>query len=54
MGMEEATGAGLDVDDISSILKGHVPDRYRVRGTTYIPYIHAYMHTCIHAYMHIL
>ncbi|XP_064865707.1 interferon-induced protein 44-like isoform X3 [Oncorhynchus nerka] len=29
MGMEEATGAGLDVDDISSILKGHVPDRYR-------------------------
>uniref|UniRef100_A0A8C7LS09 TLDc domain-containing protein n=2 Tax=Oncorhynchus mykiss TaxID=8022 RepID=A0A8C7LS09_ONCMY len=29
MGMEEATGAGLDVDDIGSILKGHVPDRYR-------------------------
>ncbi|CAB1314156.1 unnamed protein product [Coregonus sp. 'balchen'] len=29
MGLEEATGAGLDVDDISSILKGHVPDRYQ-------------------------
>uniref|UniRef100_A0A8C7M0L2 TLDc domain-containing protein n=1 Tax=Oncorhynchus mykiss TaxID=8022 RepID=A0A8C7M0L2_ONCMY len=47
MGMEEATGAGLDVDDIGSILKGHVPDRYRVRGTIYI-------HTYIHAYTLIL
>ncbi|XP_029004132.1 interferon-induced protein 44-like [Betta splendens] len=29
MGLEESTGAGLDIDDISSILKGHVPDRYQ-------------------------
>lgn len=30
MGLEEATGAGLDVDDIVSILKGHLPDSYQV------------------------
>ncbi|KAL1023220.1 hypothetical protein UPYG_G00037900 [Umbra pygmaea] len=29
MGLEETIGAGIDVDDISSILKGHVPDRYQ-------------------------
>uniref|UniRef100_A0A3Q2PXJ8 Interferon-induced protein 44-like n=1 Tax=Fundulus heteroclitus TaxID=8078 RepID=A0A3Q2PXJ8_FUNHE len=29
MGLEESKGAGLDVDDISSILKGHVPDFYQ-------------------------
>ncbi|XP_040926497.2 interferon-induced protein 44-like [Betta splendens] len=29
MGLEESTGAELDIDDISSILKGHVPDRYQ-------------------------
>ncbi|XP_055364195.1 interferon-induced protein 44-like isoform X2 [Betta splendens] len=29
MGLEESTGAGLDTDDINSILKGHVPDRYQ-------------------------
>ncbi|KAG7487856.1 hypothetical protein MATL_G00027720 [Megalops atlanticus] len=29
MGLEENTGAGLDVDDITNILKGHVPDRYQ-------------------------
>ncbi|XP_026200969.1 interferon-induced protein 44-like [Anabas testudineus] len=29
MGLEESTGAGLDIDDISSILKGHLPDRYQ-------------------------
>uniref|UniRef100_A0A1A7XLP5 TLDc domain-containing protein n=1 Tax=Iconisemion striatum TaxID=60296 RepID=A0A1A7XLP5_9TELE len=29
MGLEEGKGAGLDVDDISSILKGHLPDRYQ-------------------------
>ncbi|XP_044217293.1 interferon-induced protein 44-like isoform X6 [Thunnus albacares] len=29
MGLEESTGAGLDMDDISSILKGHLPDRYQ-------------------------
>ncbi|KAK2906924.1 hypothetical protein Q8A67_005909 [Cirrhinus molitorella] len=28
MGLEEQSGAGLDIEDISSILQGHVPDRY--------------------------
>uniref|UniRef100_A0A671SN90 Interferon-induced protein 44-like n=1 Tax=Sinocyclocheilus anshuiensis TaxID=1608454 RepID=A0A671SN90_9TELE len=31
MGLEEQTGAGLDIEDISSILQGHVPDRYKQR-----------------------
>lgn len=31
MGLEESKGAGLDIDDISSILEGHLPDLYRVR-----------------------
>lgn len=30
MGLEESPGAGLDIDDICSILKGHVPDSYQV------------------------
>ena len=30
MGLEESTGSGLDIDDISNILKGHLPDRYQV------------------------
>ncbi|XP_047442387.1 interferon-induced protein 44-like isoform X1 [Mugil cephalus] len=29
MGLEERSGAGLDIDDISSIVKGHLPDRYQ-------------------------
>ncbi|XP_065101802.1 interferon-induced protein 44-like isoform X4 [Paramisgurnus dabryanus] len=29
MGLEEQTGAGLDIEDISSILRGHIPDRYK-------------------------
>uniref|UniRef100_A0A8C1Q6T7 TLDc domain-containing protein n=1 Tax=Cyprinus carpio TaxID=7962 RepID=A0A8C1Q6T7_CYPCA len=29
MGLEEQSGAGLDIEDISSILQGHVPDRYK-------------------------
>ncbi|KAK2835318.1 hypothetical protein Q5P01_015802 [Channa striata] len=29
MGLEERTGSGLDVEDISSILKGHVPNGYQ-------------------------
>lgn len=32
MGLEEKSGAGLDIEDISSILQGHVPDRYKVRA----------------------
>ncbi|XP_058617163.1 interferon-induced protein 44-like isoform X2 [Onychostoma macrolepis] len=29
MGLEEQSGAGLDIEDISSILQGHIPDRYK-------------------------
>ncbi|XP_041647634.1 interferon-induced protein 44-like [Cheilinus undulatus] len=29
MGLEENTGAGLNVDDTMTILKGHLPDRYQ-------------------------
>ncbi|XP_073332905.1 interferon-induced protein 44-like [Pagrus major] len=29
MGLEENTGSGLNIDDISNILKGHLPDRYQ-------------------------
>ncbi|XP_028260603.1 interferon-induced protein 44-like [Parambassis ranga] len=29
MGLEEGKGAGLDLEDISSILKGHLPDCYQ-------------------------
>ncbi|XP_061594808.1 interferon-induced protein 44-like isoform X2 [Cololabis saira] len=29
MGLEESKGAGLDIDDISSVLKGHLPDYYQ-------------------------
>lgn len=29
MGMEDGVGAGLDMDDISSIVKGHLPDFYQ-------------------------
>ncbi|XP_034533963.1 interferon-induced protein 44-like [Notolabrus celidotus] len=29
MGLEESTGAGLNLDDINSIVKGHLPDRYQ-------------------------
>ncbi|CAM4656525.1 unnamed protein product [Leuciscus chuanchicus] len=35
MGLEEQSGAGLDIDDISSILQGHVPDRYKVSALFY-------------------
>uniref|UniRef100_A0A3B4ZFT9 TLDc domain-containing protein n=1 Tax=Stegastes partitus TaxID=144197 RepID=A0A3B4ZFT9_9TELE len=31
MGLEDSKGAGLDIDDISSILKGHLPDCYQVQ-----------------------
>ncbi|KAJ8003749.1 hypothetical protein DPEC_G00151580 [Dallia pectoralis] len=29
MGLEEEPGSGLDIDDITSILKGHIQDRYQ-------------------------
>lgn len=33
MGLEEQSAAGLDIEDISSILQGHVPDRYKFNPT---------------------
>ncbi|KAK5869694.1 hypothetical protein PBY51_024393 [Eleginops maclovinus] len=33
MGLEESTGAGPDIDDISSILKGHLPNFYQFNPT---------------------
>lgn len=33
MGLEEGTKAGLDVNDVTSILKGHMPDGYQVQFT---------------------
>ncbi|XP_066482243.1 interferon-induced protein 44-like [Tiliqua scincoides] len=29
MGLEEKQGAGLDMDEVANLLKGHVPDRYQ-------------------------
>ncbi|XP_026054640.1 interferon-induced protein 44-like [Carassius auratus] len=34
MGLEDQSGAGLDIEDISSILQGHIPDRYTFNPTT--------------------
>ncbi|CAM5171934.1 unnamed protein product [Natator depressus] len=31
MGIEENSGAGLEIDEVSDIIKGHVPDRYQIR-----------------------
>ncbi|CAM4593404.1 unnamed protein product, partial [Lepidochelys olivacea] len=31
MGIEENSGAGLEIDEVSNIRKGHVPDRYQKR-----------------------
>uniref|UniRef100_A0A8C0YNI9 Si:ch211-197g15.8 n=1 Tax=Cyprinus carpio carpio TaxID=630221 RepID=A0A8C0YNI9_CYPCA len=33
MGLEEQSGAGLDIEDISNILQGHIPDRYKFNPT---------------------
>ncbi|XP_071398992.1 interferon-induced protein 44-like isoform X2 [Centroberyx affinis] len=42
MGLE-STGAGLDVDDISSILKGHIPDTYQFNPSASLhPEAHGY------------
>uniref|UniRef100_A0A674JDN7 TLDc domain-containing protein n=1 Tax=Terrapene triunguis TaxID=2587831 RepID=A0A674JDN7_9SAUR len=30
MGIEEKSGTGLEIDEVSNIIKGHVPDRYQV------------------------
>ncbi|XP_071777671.1 interferon-induced protein 44-like isoform X2 [Centroberyx gerrardi] len=43
MGLEESTGAGLDVDDISSILKGHIPNTYQFNPSAPLhPEAHSY------------
>uniref|UniRef100_A0A672G6Q7 Interferon-induced protein 44-like n=1 Tax=Salarias fasciatus TaxID=181472 RepID=A0A672G6Q7_SALFA len=34
MGLEDAKGAGLDIDDIMSIVKGHLPNFYQFNPTT--------------------
>ncbi|XP_019897669.1 interferon-induced protein 44-like isoform X2 [Esox lucius] len=36
MGLEEGLGAGLDIDDITSVLKGHIQDRYQFNPSTSI------------------
>uniref|UniRef100_A0A8C0JDB6 TLDc domain-containing protein n=1 Tax=Chelonoidis abingdonii TaxID=106734 RepID=A0A8C0JDB6_CHEAB len=30
MGIEEKSGTGLEIDEVSNIIKGHIPDRYQV------------------------
>ncbi|XP_071402730.1 interferon-induced protein 44-like isoform X2 [Centroberyx affinis] len=43
MGLEESMGAGLDVDDISSILKGHIPNSYQFNPSAPLhPEAHSY------------
>ncbi|KAI3368206.1 hypothetical protein L3Q82_007927 [Scortum barcoo] len=44
MGLEESTGRGLDLDDISSILKGHLPNRYQFNPS-------ASLHSEAHGYL---
>ncbi|XP_047442384.1 interferon-induced protein 44-like isoform X3 [Mugil cephalus] len=44
MGLEERNGAGLDIDDISSIVKGHLPDRYQFNPSAALhPENHGYL-----------
>ncbi|XP_078249154.1 interferon-induced protein 44-like isoform X3 [Pogona vitticeps] len=33
MGLEEKQGAGLDMDDITNLLQGHIPERYQFNPT---------------------
>uniref|UniRef100_A0A8C8REE9 TLDc domain-containing protein n=1 Tax=Pelusios castaneus TaxID=367368 RepID=A0A8C8REE9_9SAUR len=33
MGIEETSGAGLEIDELPNIIKGHVPDRYQFNPT---------------------
>ncbi|XP_007560572.2 interferon-induced protein 44-like [Poecilia formosa] len=43
MGLEDSKGAGLDVEDISSILEGHMPDRYQFNSSAPLhPESHGY------------
>lgn len=30
MGLEEMTGAGVDIEDLFNIFRGHIADRYQV------------------------
>ncbi|KAM4549129.1 interferon-induced protein 44-like [Odontesthes bonariensis] len=43
MGLEEGKGAGLDIDDISSILEGHLPNCYQFNPS-------APLHSEVHGY----
>lgn len=40
MGLEEKADAGLDIEDLVSIYKGHVKDRYQVCITTDLLHFH--------------
>ncbi|XP_039464139.1 interferon-induced protein 44-like isoform X2 [Oreochromis aureus] len=43
MGLEETKGAGLDIDDLGSILKGHLPDCYQFNPSAPLhPEAHGY------------
>ncbi|XP_030582442.1 interferon-induced protein 44-like [Archocentrus centrarchus] len=43
MGLEESKGVGLDIDDMSSILKGHLPDCYQFNPSAPLyPEAHGY------------
>ncbi|XP_026003008.1 interferon-induced protein 44-like [Astatotilapia calliptera] len=43
MGLEESKGAGLDIDDLNSILKGHLPDCYQFNPSAPLhPEAHGY------------
>lgn len=43
MGLEESTWAGLNVDDISNIMKGHMPDTYQFNPSSSLnPESHGY------------
>ncbi|XP_006808417.1 interferon-induced protein 44-like [Neolamprologus brichardi] len=43
MGLEETKGAGLDIDDLSSILNGHLPERYQFNPSAPLhPEAHGY------------
>lgn len=46
MGLEEKTGSGLPVDDIFSVLKGHVPNSYQFNPAAALsPNSHGYVHS---------
>uniref|UniRef100_A0A4W5KNQ1 TLDc domain-containing protein n=1 Tax=Hucho hucho TaxID=62062 RepID=A0A4W5KNQ1_9TELE len=48
MGLEEGPSAGLDTDDITSILKGHVQDRYQVIQPVHWPGLKDTIHCVVY------